>query len=398
LRAALTVLLVAFAAVGAAVREAAPASGGPTGLTKHCVRRSVAAVISRRHVCLRAGQKCSSRLDFQYRRHGFRCPLNSRLERVPPSAGSVIASIPGSSWGYIAAGEGAIWVRDVNGRQVLRIDPQQNAIVDRIQLPLPSSPAPFSLPSGIAAGDGAVWVSLASHDEVVRIDPAADAIVARIPVGEAPAGIATTPGSVWVANRFGHSVSRIDTSTNRVVATIAVGQDELDGPSSIAAGAGAVWVVVPELHGVARINPATNAIDAVIRVRLARNLSPLNGIAADAIAGVWVAGTDLTHIDPGSNRVVATIPSQTLPVGIAIGMGSVWDTGWLSWGAEGLLARVDPSRNATVGESHGGPRFLQSLSASDPSGCREAASCGSAPASSWARPTRSALSRRPRAD
>jgi YVTN family beta-propeller protein len=356
MRAALALLLVAFAAGGAAVREAAPASGGPTGLTKHCARGSVAAVISRRHVCLRAGQKCSSRLDFQYRRYGFRCPLDSRLQRIPPSAGSVIASIPGVLSGYIAAGEGAIWVRDINGREVLRVDPQQNAIVDRISLPLPSSPN-FSLLSGIAAGDGAVWVSLASHDELLRIDPATDAIVARVPVGDAPAGIAVMPGSVWVANRFGHSVSRIDASTNRVVATIAVGQGELDGPSSIAAGAGAVWVVVPELHGVARIDPATNAIDAVIRVPLARNLSPLNGIAADANAGVWVAGTDLTHIDPGTNSVVATIPAQTLPVGVAIGLGSVWGTGWLSWGADGLLARVDPSRNTTVGESQRGSSF-----------------------------------------
>ena len=350
-------LLVAFAAGGAAVREAAPAGGGPTGLTKHCARGSVAAVISRRHVCLRAGQKCSSRLDFQYRRYGFRCPLNSRLERIPPSAGTVIASIPGVPSGYVAAGEGAIWIRDLNSPEVLRVDPQQNAIVDRIPLPLPSSPTGFSLLSGIAAGDGAVWVSLTSHDEVLRIDPATDAIVARIPVGEAPAGIAVMAGSVWVANRFGHSVSRIDASTNRVTATIAVGPDERDGPSSIAAGTGAVWVVVPELRGVARINPATNAIDAVIRVPLARNLTPLNGIAADANAGVWVAGTGLTHIDPGTNSVVATIPAQTLPVGVAIGLGSVWGTGWLSWGADGLLARVDPSRNTTVGESQRGSSF-----------------------------------------
>ncbi len=349
-------LLVVFASCGAAIGDTAPAKGSrPAGLQKRCAPGNVAAVISHRRVCLRAGQRCESGSDGQYRRYGFRCPLGARLERIPPSAGTVVADIRGSLGGYVTAGEGAVWLRGPDA-QVLRVDPERNAVVDRIQLPLRESPQPFSGLSGIVAGEGGVWVSLASHDEVIRIDPATDAIVARIPVGEAPAGIALTTGSVWVANRFGHSVSRIDASTNRVVATIRF-DGQADGPSSIAAGAGAVWVVVPELGGVVRINPATNAIEAVIPVHLSRDFAPLNGIAADASAGVWVAGGDLMRIDPDTNRVVATVPTHALPVGVAIGLGSVWETSWAGGGVPGILRRIDPSTNAVVGESNQGASY-----------------------------------------
>lgn len=358
MRSALALLLVVMASCGAAIGDTTPAKGSrPARLQKRCAPGRVAAVISHRHVCLRAGQQCESGSDRQYRRYGFRCPLGARLERIPPSAGTVVADIRGSLGGYVTAGEGAIWLRGEGpDAQVLRVDPERDALVDRIQLPLPDSPQPFSGLSGIVAGDGGVWASLASHDEVVRIDPATDAIVARIPVGEAPAGIAVTPGSVWVANRFGHSVSRIDTSTNRVVATIRFG-GQSDGPSSIAVGAGAVWVVVPELGGVVRINPATNATEALVPVRLPRDFATLNGIAADASAGVWVAGGDLMRIDPATNRVVATISTLGLPVGVAIGLGSVWETSWAGWLAPGILTRIDPSTNAVVGESNQGASY-----------------------------------------
>lgn len=356
MRSTLAVLLVVLASCGAAIGDTAPAKGSrPASLQKRCESGHVAAVISHRRVCLRAGQRCEPGRDRQYRRYGFRCPLTGRLERIPPSAGTVVADIRGSLGGYVTAGESAIWLLGPDA-QVLRVDPERNAVVDRIQLPLPESPLPFSGLSGIVAGDGGVWVSLASHDEVVRIDPATDAIVARIPVGEAPAGIAVSPGSVWVANRFGHSVSRIDASTNRVVATITF-EGQSDGPSSIASGAGAIWVVVPDLGGVVRINPATNAIEALIPVRLSRDFAPLNGIAADTSAGVWVAGVDLIRIDPDRNRVVATVPTHALPVGVAIGLGSVWETSWAGRGVPGLLRRINPSTNAVAGESNQGASY-----------------------------------------
>ena len=306
------------------------------------------AVISHKRVCLRAGQRCTPGLARQYRQYGWRCPLSARLERVPPSAGTTIAEISGASGQYVAAGEGAIWLAGAIG--VLRVDPERNAVVDQIQLPLPETQQPYSLVSGIAAGEGGVWVSLLGHDEVARIDPATDKIVARIPVGEAPAGIALTPGSVWVANRFGNSVSRIDALTNRVVATIALAPGPRNGPTSIAGGAGAVWVVDPGLGGVVRIDPVTNEIVALVPVPLPPN-APVGAIAADSATGVWVAGADLMRIDPDTNRVVATVPTLALPVAVAVGLGSVWETSWFGWTAPCPLYRIDPATNTVVGES-----------------------------------------------
>jgi hypothetical protein len=346
-RALVGLSLVLLVAGGAAIHDSAPANGGQLALQKPCARGSVSAVISHKRVCLRAGQRCSPGLASQYRTYGWRCPLTGRLERIPPSAGTTIAEIRGAFGGRIAAGEGAIWY--LNG-DLLRIDPQTNEIVDRVQLPHTDPGQAVSGLTGVAAGEGGVWVSLPARDELWRIDPSTDAIVAKIPVGHAPAGIALTPGAVWVANRFGRSVSRIDARTNTVVATIALAPTLGDGPSSIAAGAGAVWVLDPTLGDVVRINPGTDEIEAVIPVGAQLNFGALNGIAADAAAGVWVASGDLKRIDPATNRVVATVSTRALPVGVAIGLGSVWETGRLGW-ASGLLCRVDPATNRVIGES-----------------------------------------------
>jgi len=329
------------------MRSTAPANGSPAAeLQKRCAKGSTAAVISRKHVCLRPGQRCSPGLAGQYRRYGWRCPLSGRLERIPPSVGTTIAEFQGLYGGRVAAGEGAIWF--LNG-DVQRIDPGRNAVVDQVPLPRTEPGQAVSGLTGIAAGEGAVWVSLPARNEVWRIDPATDAIVAKIPVGDAPAGIAVTADAVWVANRFDRSVSRIDARTNTVVATITLAPGGPDGPSSIAAGAGAVWVLDPALGNVVRINPLTNAIGALIPVGFHLNFGALNGIAADAAAGVWVAGSDLKRIDPATNRVVATVSTRALPVGVAVGLGSVWETGRYGW--QGLVFRIDPATNKVVGES-----------------------------------------------
>src|SRR5262245_36240445 len=143
-------------------------------------------MISRKHGCLRAGQRCSQGHADQYRQYGWRCQLNGQLERIPPSVGTTIAEIRNLFGGRVAVGDAAIWYLSPQG-DVLRIDPQRNEIVDQIPLPHPEPGEAVSGLTGIAAGEGGVWVSLPARNEVWRIDPATDAIVAKIPVDEAPA-------------------------------------------------------------------------------------------------------------------------------------------------------------------------------------------------------------------
>src|SRR5207302_2945440 len=52
-------------------------------LVKPCSRGTVAAVIAGKHACLKVGQRCTRRLDREYRRYGFRCGRNGRLTKPP---------------------------------------------------------------------------------------------------------------------------------------------------------------------------------------------------------------------------------------------------------------------------------------------------------------------------
>ena len=134
----------------------------------------------------------------------------------------------------LAAGEGAVWVGDVQypatgAGTVLRIDPRTNHVAARI--PVAAEVA------AIAVGAGAVWV--ASDDgTLTRIDPEANVATATVDLGGALSDVAVGFGSVWVANNGAHNVARVDPETNAVVATIPT----KTRPDGIAAGEGAVWV------------------------------------------------------------------------------------------------------------------------------------------------------------
>jgi virginiamycin B lyase len=94
-------------------------------------------------------------------------------------------------------------------------------------------------------GEGAVWVLDVSGQRVVRIDPTAMEVVEHIPLPVAPGDVVVAgEGGVWVTDRVRGAVVRIDPATNRVVATIRLGH-ALD-LGSIAVGGGSIWVAVGE--------------------------------------------------------------------------------------------------------------------------------------------------------
>ena len=94
-------------------------------------------------------------------------------------------------------------------------------------------------PSAIAFGEGALWVANMSGDSVYRIDPTSNSVSSVIPVGDGPTALAFGSGAVWVSNTAGGTISRIDPGTNHV-STITVG----NAPSGIAVADGLVWVAV----------------------------------------------------------------------------------------------------------------------------------------------------------
>ena len=208
---------------------------------------------------------------------------------APPESLHVAAAVDldGSPTSMVAA-DGDVWVAlGVHG--LVRIDPESNAIVQRIERPL------FAL----AAGFGSVWALDVFEDVVVRIDPETNRVAEEIRVGRLPTGLAVGFGSVWVANQVDASVSRIAPETGRVTATISLGNDEL-WPGALAAGPGGLWLVAGGGNTLVRIDPSTSRVADRLPALRARTLAVARG-------ALWVGFANsqaLLRIDRQGGRVV----------------------------------------------------------------------------------------------
>ena len=93
----------------------------------------------------------------------------------------------------ISAGAGGVWVASNGMHAVYRIDPDTHSKLATIDL---GTPTDFL--AGVSAGPHGVW-AIEDHD-LVRIDPANDKVVDRIhfPPGTEPKAVASTPNDVWI--------------------------------------------------------------------------------------------------------------------------------------------------------------------------------------------------------
>lgn len=212
------------------------------------------------------------------------------LVRLDTATGKLLAQIPlpqpPAQESSIGAGEGAVWLLNFDGTQIMVVDPHTNTV----GRPHPAPPGAAAL----RAGHGAVWVSVsprsstAAPGSLVRLNPSTGDVVATIGLGPGPRFLAIGPDAVWVMNQGDGTVSRVDPLTNRVTATITVSSRGITG-GDIAAGADAVWVRVSDALAV-RIDPKTNTV--------ADRLGPSAGSGGVAIAttSVWFTAHDVQTI------------------------------------------------------------------------------------------------------
>ena len=124
---------------------------------------------------------------------------------------------------------GAIWVADLAGGKVLKVDVRRNR--GRQRASTCRRPTGSRLPPTRSG-------SRRKANEVVRLDPDTGAVLAWIPVGANPLASAWVGGQLWVPNIDDGTVSVIDPATNSVRTTFAVGK----GPLAIAESGGDAWV------------------------------------------------------------------------------------------------------------------------------------------------------------
>ena len=125
------------------------------------------------------------------------------VSRVDPKTHRVVASFEvGFSVHGLAVSEKSGWVLDEHGFGIVRIDPQNNQLQERI-------PIDF-LGANLVVGAGSVWVAPAARDSgastgndaIARISEEEQQIVETIHVGDVPASeyysVYFSEGSVWV--------------------------------------------------------------------------------------------------------------------------------------------------------------------------------------------------------
>jgi len=276
---------------------------------------------------------------------------------IDPGTNQIVAEIPvGIRPGPVAAGDGSVWVGNLQDRNLTKIDPDKRAANATI-------PLEGRTPTGIAVGPGTVWVAHGLRGQLSQVDPQfgqvtrttdvadtafgfpsgnvalgagsawavfGDSTLARVSLagdalgktlaGTQPAGIVFALGSVWVANSGDATVERFSPGTFRQgpLKSFPTGTQ----PQGIAYADGAIWVANTGDDFVTRIDPASGA-----NKQITVGAGP-TALATGANA-VWVANTaagTVSRIDPAKNKVVATIRIGSAPAGLVVAEGYVWVT------------------------------------------------------------------------
>jgi virginiamycin B lyase len=165
---------------------------------------------------------------------------------------------------------------------------------------------------------GSVWVADVDGGRLLRLDPRTRAVQARIPLGGA-AWIGTAAGSVWAAGFDG--VLRIDPATNRVVGRINNGSS---ARGVVLQGRGAVWLAYPDV--LVRIDPRRTAVTSTFPI------SPAGYKAIGAVSDgrvLYLARGDgrLLRVDARTGKTISAVRSAAVGWLIGVANGTVFVTG-----------------------------------------------------------------------
>jgi sugar lactone lactonase YvrE len=196
----------------------------------------------------------------------------------------------------IAAGAGSLWVLDFSAGRVLRIAPATGAVISRIQI--------RGEATDVAYGDGFVWVlgdalfNGTARMALYKIRPSRNAVVRVAPVpGEGPGCVASPgPQGVWVGCGGDPGISLIDPASMKVVRSSPVNPGEYT--PQIAPGQRVVWVLTSA--GLIRVDPDTGKITATVQTAWDPEADAIPALAVDSSGRVWVAGSPLNVLVPGS--------------------------------------------------------------------------------------------------
>jgi YVTN family beta-propeller protein len=155
---------------------------------------------------------------------------------VDPATDRTLATMQLPAADLIAAGQGALWVGDLVGSTITRIDLETHEVARPIEL--------TSGVSELAVGEGKVWVLDSVAGTVTPVDPVTRQVGQEIRVGETPVDIAVGLGAVWVVCQDG-TVWRIDPSLSAVAPTVFANVGVPISGLAIDEGHKSIWLVIP---------------------------------------------------------------------------------------------------------------------------------------------------------
>jgi hypothetical protein len=204
---------------------------------------------------------------------GHRRPL-----RIDPQTNAVIARIDAA--GLVAAfGEGAVWAfrPERSLTQVIDVDPGTNSV--RASIPVSVVEAP--LLTLLAAGEGAVWFGATSSRSIYRIDPVRDNVESAFSVGAKPSGSAAGLGSVWVTSALAETLTRVDPRSEKIVAQVNLGRTPTDVASGRASCGSLLYETASVPEARSRFEPDRTSCSSPRRASRAAPTRPrASGLAA----------------------------------------------------------------------------------------------------------------------
>ena len=266
------------------------------------------------------------------------------LVRVLPSGDRVLSGPSLPEVNSLASGMGGIWLTGgtaTHSHLLYAVNPATSQISGTVTLPSRL----IINPGDVAAGAGAVWV--ADGASLYRIVPGLTGQTVTRPFATLPHGgligdVVTTAGAVWVDDTTDGTVRRYTARTGRISAPVTIGHTA----GAMTAGDGGLWVADPDSHTVSRISLTRHRVNTVVTLP-----GPPTHLAT-AGDRLWVTdGTGrVVAVDPAGRMHTVRVGSQA--TGVAAANGSVW----VASTATGTLSRIDPGRDKVVATIHVGER------------------------------------------
>jgi YVTN family beta-propeller protein len=206
--------------------------------------------------------------------------------------------------------DGRYYATDDLKYQLEGFDPSTKRIGATMKLP--------GRPVAMVTDAGKLWVASMVTDTVEEISTGPLKLVRKVSVPSGPSGLAVFDGKVWVASVDANKLSALDPTTGSLATPISLPA----GTVRVTAGFGALWV--------------TGTTDSLSEVQLRAGKTPtIHTIAVGQIpigvavgdGSVWVGNVEsntVSRIDPATRTVEQTVAAGTDPVAITVSDGRVW--------------------------------------------------------------------------